>query len=374
MNKAVKTGIVQQVVPIAGLSSKIVTAGTALIVAGGDAIDGYIINPSTVADQGIPILNVLYVDPTGPAANTTTNTTVAIQPGGRYDFPPNVGLGIWANSNASGHKFTAVQIVPLSLLPPTQASLDAAYIKGTFPPTGPTGLLKPIQSYLYQEYSDDSDLQAFVSAYNSMQQDITDTYNGLNLPVYTSDSINGALLDWVGQGIYGLPRPSLTTGRYSLYGPYNTAQYNSIQYNDYEIVIPDQPAFTNDDVYKRILTWHVSKREMRYFNIEWLKKRIMKFLFGINGSQPIIDNTYQISITFGPNYEVTIRFITGNRTFTGGAVYNANNFQYNAIQYDDFHSTYVNLVPLPNVDIFQEAVASGVLELPFQFHFDVVIG
>lgn len=368
------------VTPVKGINSQVTTAGGAVLVAAGDAVDGYIINPGTLADQGLTQLAVLYVDPTGIATPYQTATTVAIQPGGRYDFPPNVGTGIWVNSNSSGHRFTAVQIIPTSLIPPSQETLDAAYIQTNFPPTGPTGVLSPIFSYLYQEYSDDQDLQAFVDAYNSMMQDIVDTFNGLNLPNYTSDSISGDLLDWVGKGIYGMTRPNLSSGKYQTEGPYNTMMYNTQVYNQFDLLYPDIIALTNDDVYKRILTWHISKREGKYFTIQWLKLRIMKFLFGTNGTQPNIDNTYQVSITFGPNFEVTIRFITGIRTVTGGSMYdawstvNTDKFTYNTMMYNQLDSTYVNLTPLPNVDVFQEAVSSGVLELPFQFHYDIVIG
>lgn len=368
------------VTPVKGINTQVTTAGSAVLVAAGDAVDGYIVNPGTVVDQGTPSLNVLFVDPTNVATPFTTATTVAIQPGGRYDFPPNVGTGIWVNSNASGHKFTAVQIIPTSLTPPSQESLQAKYQTLNFPPVGPTGVLSPIFSYLYQQYTDDADLQAFVDAYNSMMQDIVDTFNGLNLPNYTSDSITGALLDWVGAGIYGMPRPSLSSGKYETLGPYNTGMYNTQQYNFWELLYPDLISTTNDDVYKRILTWHISKREGKYFTVQWLKKRIAKFLFGVNGTQPNIDQTYQISVTFGTNFEVTIRFITGNRFITGGAMYDAwstindDDFTYNNMRYAQLDSTYVNMTPLPNVDIFKEAVQSGVLELPFQFTYDIVIG
>jgi hypothetical protein len=366
------------VTPVKGVNTIVLTAGSAVLVSTGDAIDGYIINPGTIADQGLTALNILYVDPTYPATPYETETTVAIQPGGRYYIPPLVGTGVWVNSKASGHKFTAVQIIPISLVPPSQEELLAKYKNTGFPPGGPTGVLSPIFSYLYQQYSDDADLQAFVDAYNSMMQDIVDTFNGLNLPNYTSDTINGALLDWVAQGVYGFPRPSLASGKYQTLGPYNTGMYNTQQYNFWDLLYPDIISTTSDDVFKRILTWHVSKREGKYFSIPWLKKRIAKFLFGVNGTQPIIDQTYQISVTFGPNYEVTIRFITGNRFITGGAMYDSwssiDKFTYNNMRYNQLDSTYVNMTPLPNVDIFQEAVQSGVLELPFQFHYDIVIG
>jgi hypothetical protein len=365
---------VVSVTPLPGFANQVVTAQQPVLVSGADAIDGYIINPGTIIDQGLPNLNILYVDPTGPAAFVQTATTIAVQPGGRFDFPPNVAFGIWVNSQASGHKFVSVQIVPTADLPPAQQTLDDAYLRGNFPPPTVTGVTKPIPSYLYQEYSDDDDLQGFVAAYNSMMQDIVDTFNGLNLPNYTSPIITGALLDWVAQGVYGFSRPSLLSGKYKTFGPYNTGGYNTQVYDWWQLKFPDIVSITNDDLFKRILTWHVSKRDGKYFNIEWLKKRIMRFLFGVNGTQPNIDNSYQVSITFGPNYECTIRFVTGIRTLTGGALYNQNKFTYNTMTYNSSTSTHVTLTPLPYIDMFQEAVQSGILELPFQFNYTIVIG
>jgi hypothetical protein len=362
------------VTPLPGLSSQVKIAQKPVLVAGADAIDGYIINPGTLIDQGLPNLNVLYVDPTGPAAFVQTKTTIALQPGGRFDFPPNVALGIWVNSQTSGHNFVSVQIIPTANLPPTQASLNDAYLRGNFPPRGVTGVTRPIPSYLYQEYSDDDDLQAFVAAQNSMMQDIVDTFNSLNLADYTQPNITGALLDWVAQGIYGFSRPSLSSGRYKTFGPYNTGAYNTQVYDWWKLTFPDVVSITNDDLFKRILTWHISKRDGKYFNIEWLKKRIMRFLFGVNGTQPNIDNAYQVSITFGPNREVTIRFVTGNRTVTSGAIYDQNQFTYNTYTYNALSTNQTNLTPLPYIDMFQEAVQSGILELPFQFNYTIVIG
>jgi hypothetical protein len=369
------SGPIVPVVPIRGLNTQVVTAGQSVTVAGSDAIGGYIINPATVADQGnLSSLHILYVDPTGPAKTVNFGTTVAIQPGGYYSFPSNVTTGIWVNSKASGHKFTAVQIIPEGAVPPSQQNLLANYTIGNFPPTGPTGLLSPIPSYLYQEYSDDDDLQAFVAAQNSMMQDIIDTFNGLNLPIYTKNPVSDKLLDWVAQGVYGINRPILVSGQYKTLGPYNTGEYNTQEYNYWDLLYPNQLAVTNDDIFRRIITWHVSKREGKYFTIPWLKKRIMKFLIGTNGTQPNVDQHYQISITFGPNSEVTIRFVLGIRTITGGAIYNANNFKYNTMKYNELDSTYTPLPPLPNMVDFARAVSSGVLELPFQFTWNVEIG
>jgi hypothetical protein len=354
-------------VPTAGLTSTVAISGKSVQVSSPDAIGGYIINPASNIDQNTSSPEVLYVDPTGPASNGISATTIQLYPGVRFEIPPNVA--VWCNSNFSGHKFTVVQYI-------TYVAPQFQPIVGQFPPSGPTGIQETIKSYLYQEYSDDDDLQAFVRSYNELMQDFVDTFNGLNLPIYVRDPISGALLDWVGQGVYGLARPSLRSGQYKDLGPYNSLTYgeNAFSYNNWELLFPNQIAVTNDDIYRRILTWHYSKGDGKYFSIPWLKKRVMRFLMGKNGTHPNIDQHYQISVSFGPNCGATIRFVTGDRNITGGAVYNEPGFIYNAIRYNEIDSIYIPLPSLPNITDFQEAVNSGVLELPFQFRWDVVVG
>jgi hypothetical protein len=355
-------------VPKAGLRSIIVAAGNSVQVSAANAIGGYIYNPITSYDQQLLQPDVLYVCPIGPAATSEIDTTVALQPGGRYEIPREAQYGIWVNSNSSGHNFVVVQVFDAE-------DPNPPYFKGDFPPTGPTGVLRPIPSYLYQEYSDDSDLQAFVAAYNSMMQDIIDTLLNLNLPIYTKDPISGALLDWVGQGLYGISRPSLTYSFPRIFGPYNTYEYNVQTYNQYVYQFPDDIALTDDDIYRRVITWHFHKGDGKYFSVEWLKKRVMRFLLGINGTCPNIDNTYQISVTFGASCDVTIRIVLIDRTIIDGAIYNNDSFQYNVMQYNQLNTTAINYPPLPTMTEFADAVRSGVLELPFMFNWDdVVIG
>lgn len=359
-------------VPVRALASQILIGGQSVLVATSDIVGGYIVNPATTKDQGLSTLTSLYVDLTGPAQTYQNQTTILIQPGGFFNLPA-APQGVWVNSITAGHKFSVVLVK-------TQATIDGEnaplpiYQQTGFPPPGPTGRQTIIPSYLYQEYSTDDDLQAFVVAQNSMQQDIVDTFNGLNLPNYTQYPISDTLLDWVAAGVYGMIRPSLSSGLYSLLGPYNTAQYNTIVYNARELLYPEQIVATNDDIFRRILTWHFSKGDGKNFSIQWLKKRVMKFLFGENGKNINIDQTYQISVTFGPNSEVTIRFVLGLRTITSGAMYSQNNFTYNSTLYNQLDSTYEAYPNLPNMTTFAEAIASGVLELPFQFTYDVVIG
>lgn len=240
----------------------------------------------------------------------------------------------------------------------------------SFPPDGPTTQTAVIPSYLYQEYSDDDTLQAFVQAFNGLAQNYIDTFNALNLPVYTNDIISGALLDWVGAGLYGMPRPALASGQPALIGPLNTWQLNTIPLNTSILISPDVVA-TSDDIYKRILTWHLFKGDGKVFNIRWLKRRIMRFLIGVNGSNPNIDQTYQVSVTFGVGGQVSIRLIDGIRIIKTAALLNTQTL--NSFQLNDIETSFTPLLPLRDTVIFKDAVLSGALELPFQFSYTVTI-
>jgi hypothetical protein len=210
----------------------------------------------------------------------------------------------------------------------------------TFPPAGPTTLLSTIQAYLYVQHNDDDDLQAWWMTQNAFSQGYLDSMNQLNLPIYTNPAIAGALLDWVAQGIYGIARPVLPSGQSVLLGPINTWTPNQIPIN-YSAVIGTSDFFeTNDDIFKRIITWHFFKGDGKVFSIPWLKRRVMRFLVGANGAAPNIDNTYPVGVSIDSS-GVAIITLTGTD---------------------------------PTVSqIFQAAVEGGALELPFQFSWSVVI-
>lgn len=209
-----------------------------------------------------------------------------------------------------------------------------------FPPPGPTTLQSTINAYLYVQYNDDQDLQAWWMTQNTFAQGYLDSMNQLNLPIYTNPNIIGTLLDWVGQGIYDIARPVLPSGQSQLVGPLNTWTLNQIPLNFSEVVGSSDFFATNDDIYKRIITWHFYKGDGRVFSIPWLKRRVMRFLIGANGAAPNIDQTYAIGVQIS----------------SGGAA----------------------VITLTDTDptvspIFQAAVEGGALELPFQFQWSVVI-
>lgn len=238
-------------------------------------------------------------------------------------------------------------------------------------PTKPTTMTKVIPSYLYQQYQDDPDLPAFIQAYNGLAQDYINTINDLNLPIYTNSLIAGGLLDWVAAGLYGFPRPSLSSRVTRTEGEFNTYQFNTRMLGVPHFVVNVVQDQVTDDIFKRILTWHIHKGDGRYFTVRWLKRRIMRFLYGENGSNPIIDQTYRISILFGSDRTITIRFINQIASVTSSAILGG--FMLNTRMMGSVNLTHTSLSPLPNQQVFKDAVQSAVLELPFQYKWNVQV-
>jgi hypothetical protein len=243
------------------------------------------------------------------------------------------------------------------------------FIPYTWPPTSPTTMTAVIPSYQYDQYTDDPWTFAWFSEYNTVGQDYVDTVNDLNLPIYTGDIIAGALLDWVGAGIYGYTRPALSSTFGGSRGELNTYMLNTTMLNDRVVVVGPSSA-VDDDVYKRCLTWHFFKGDGKYFTIRWLKRRVMRFLIGVNGTAPPIDQTYQISVTLGTNNEVTIRFIDQEIMVTKSS--ELNTFMLNTAMLNSLSFVIEPLTTLPFRQIFYDAVLSGALELPFQYTWTVV--
>ena len=209
----------------------------------------------------------------------------------------------------------------------------------TFPPSQVSSLQSILPAYVYQQYSDDANIQAFNTAYNNFAQLYLSWFNTIELPVYTSPTISGALLDWVALGLYGRTRPLLPSGKSQAVGPYDTWQYNTLEYNQYKVIGSTNYYATTDDIFKRILTWHLYKGDGKVFNIAWLKRRVLRFLNGTNGTAPSVADTQTVSVTFGTPPSVVIALQT---PFAQGA-------------------------------ILQSAVQSGAIELPFQYTWSVTL-
>jgi hypothetical protein len=412
------------------LTDTVAIGGTSVLVADTTMghVGGLIANPLTAKDQGIARAESLFVSLLGPIASLEINAvtgTIEVVAGQMFLVPPLTN--VWVNAVSNGHKFTAffstpyVPEYPPGQVPGQPPSLGAPQgVPPFFPPTGVTGLIKDIPMYLYQEYSDDDDLQGYIKAVNGEQQNFVDTFNALNLPIYTGPIVQGALLDWVGQGVYGMPRPSLTTGTEILIGAINTwgcgitqiaelpLEYEEMipAINMIRQIVPYPITSTNDDIYRRVLTWHFFKGDGRYFNARWLKRRVWRFCYGMNGTgpescrsrqgdvphepkdtYPSIADTDQISVSLGVDDIAVIRFVLGKRNVIGGALPNmfgcngfgplTNTFgvtPFVPIPLNDLETTYTPYLPVPMMTVFQDLLKSGVLEVPWQINFRVTIG
>lgn len=344
--------------------SEVPVGGVAVTAAYGPIVGGIILNPLQASDEGIPDDEILFVDITGPAFLGETETTFALLPGATYTIPSGLTANVSVNAATSGHRFSGIVFQPPTPFPPVPQP-------STFPPDGPTTLTQTIPSYLYQQYADDDDLQAFITSYNSLVQGYVNWFATALLPVYTSPAVFGALLDWVAEGLYGMERPSLSSGLNRTKGPLNTYAYNTLPLNRRKLVGPTDVTVTSDDVFKRIMTWNFYKGDGNVFSIKWLKRRILRFLTGENGTAPNIDSTYNISVTTGPGV-ISIKVNAGTRTITGGALYNRTGFNrvaYNSLQ-TIFHPDPSAQYPLQSV--LKEALDSGVLQVPFQYTVTIV--
>lgn len=212
-------------------------------------------------------------------------------------------------------------------------------------PVSTTNITQTLPSYLYFQYQNDQDLPSLINAYNTLTQEYVDWFNDINLPVYTG--LSGALLDWVGQGLYGLQRPAIAKASY-LYVKGATDSYATLGLPTDAaeemgaVVLPNIP----DDIYKRMLTWWFFKGDGFDFSIPWLKRRIYRFLYGANGTNPMPSFTPTISVTFNesttpiPTCAIEITDTVDNSTV----------------------STY-----------FKAFVDSELLCLPFRFQYDVTL-
>ena len=156
-----------------------------------------------------------------------------------------------------------------------------------------------IPSYLYQQYSDDENLQAFVDSYNAIAQGYLDWFNQTPLSVYTSPSISGSLLDWVAQGIYGIARPVFSTSVTKYYAGLNALPLNTVALNGRRYTQSGTATISTDDYYKRVLTWWLYLGDGRHFDGNVLRMKVARFLYGQNGSDISLDQAQTVHLQPG---------------------------------------------------------------------------
>lgn len=141
-----------------------------------------------------------------------------------------------------------------------------------------------IKAYAYRQYADDDNIQAFFTAMNAGTQTYLDWFNSVGLAYYPG--LTGDLLDWVAVGLYGMSRPEIEEGASPGQGMLNTQVLNISPLNTFIEPTAGTGYNLSDDVFKRILTWNLFKADGKNFNMRWMKRRVMRFLVGMNGIDP----------------------------------------------------------------------------------------
>lgn len=170
---------------------------------------------------------------------------------------------------------------------------------GAAPPTPPApALLNILPAYAYQQYAPNEDIQAFFSAENAAQQSYLDWFNDTPLSVYTSPNINGALLDWIANGIYGMARPVFSSPVVVHFrGAVNTVPVNTLAVNRLQRIASDSiVTVATDDYYKRVLTWWFYVGDGRMFDIGLLRLKVARFIYGVNGTDVTLSQAQTVHI------------------------------------------------------------------------------
>ena len=158
----------------------------------------------------------------------------------------------------------------------------------------------PVQTvprcYVYDQYSDDENIQAFAQAYTAIMQGYLQWFNDTPLGLYTSPNVVGPLLDWTATGIYGIARPVISSLTRRSRGAIGTRAIGTSAIGTLLIQSSGTAQVANDDYYKRTLTWALYQGDADNIDIPWLKNRIARFLYGVDGGDVDLGMTNNISI------------------------------------------------------------------------------
>ena len=226
-----------------------------------------------------------------------------------------------------------------------------------------TPLADIIPSYIYKEFQDDPNVIAFSDGINSLAQGYLDWFNQTPMAVYTNANVSGPLLDWVGVNLYGIARPVISTSSTSSTGELATNVLGEHTLGTLTVINGGTAQVANDDIYKRTLTWFLYRGDGVQMSVEWLRRRITRFLYGVDGTDIDVGLIVNVSI------EVSSSFRKGayNTTF------------YNTIAYDSLSGplNHQAIITVPNTTFgqtFQSLFNAAILPTPFQMTYSVELG
>jgi len=224
-----------------------------------------------------------------------------------------------------------------------------------------------LPSYLYTQYQGDDNVGAFFGSLNALSQANLDAINGYQLPIYLNQT--GALLSWAASSIYGVFRPSLSSGGPRAIGPWNTFEFNADTFDPLSFINSSSNYTADDLTYQRIIQWNTFKGDGYAFSIRWLKRRVERFLRG----EIFPDQTYEVSVRFTSASDVLITVSETNRKQTGGASFDGFSFNGSGSGFNEMVTSPSVHSPTALASALKAAVNSGVLLLPFQYTFAVQI-
>ncbi|EKN4883284.1 hypothetical protein DVQ04_21995, partial [Yersinia enterocolitica] len=98
------------------------------------------------------------------------------------------------------------------------------------------------------------------------------------------------------------------------------------------------------------------------FTIPWLKRRIMRFLTGVDGVDVLNDQRWSISVLFSSS-GASISIVKGYRKLTSSSLYNASTF--NTRSFNQKTSVLIKSNEYEFASLFKQAFDSGLLHMPF---------
>jgi hypothetical protein len=223
-----------------------------------------------------------------------------------------------------------------------------------------------IPAYVYDQYSDDPNIVAIFDAINAVGQGYLDWFNTTPLALYTSPNVAGPLLDWVGQNLYGTPRPVISTSSTSNSAGMNSGPLNDGPMNGFTFTQSGTAQIATDDVYRRTLTWFNYAGDGKQMSIQWLKNRVARFLYGANGGDISLDETLNVGITQP--------YLQSRGAWNS---YAWNTMPWNGLMQSKTIQKHGIAITVPSGGLsqsFADLVNSQILKMPFQMRVSVILG
>jgi hypothetical protein len=147
--------------------------------------------------------------------------------------------------------------------------------------------------YAYNHFYANNDIKAMSLTLDAELQDINQQLLDANLPIFTSKE--GEWLDYIAWSLYGLKRPTIALGRITpQIGTIGYFPMISFGFLGFKQVVLPQSELISDDCFKRMLIWHTFVGDGWFFNLDFFKRKIKRFIQ--DDMHGVVDNTFDISI------------------------------------------------------------------------------